>query len=208
MPKVEIDVFRTTRERTISLVAGLSEDDMASSPAPGKWSAGELVDHLLRAESLWRREVEQLIELQRSGRQPYLSRLLADFPVPIVGRLPMPLVGLFTIPLTVFNTFLPARFFESFLRLRALPAPAPTVLTPQPGRAGDELREDLKNGLQQTVAVFEDNDDLHFQRLLYQHPFFGVVNAVGLLRLISAHERRHQDQLREILAQLGIRSGG
>ncbi len=208
MPRTELREFQKTRERTFSLIAGLSDDDMATRPAPEKWSAGELVDHLLRAENLWRSEVEELIRLERSGRQPYLNRLLTDFPLPVVERLPVPLLGLFSIPLTVFNTFLPASFFETFLRLRVLPAPAPPALTPRSGRTADELRGELQNGLRQTVAVFEDNDDLKFRRQLYQHPLFGVVNSVALLRFITVHEQRHQEQLKEILAGLGIRSGG
>ncbi|MEM7586887.1 MAG: DinB family protein [Acidobacteriota bacterium] len=207
-PRAELTAFVKTRQRTLSLIAGLSEDDMAQRPGSDAWSVGELADHLLRTEGLWRSEVEELIRLERSGRQPYLNRLLADFPLPIVGRLPRPLLGLVAVPLTAFNTFLQASFFESFLRLRALPAPAPPALVPRAGRSGEVLRRELDDGMRQTAAVFEDNDDLRFRRQLYQHPLIGIVSSVGLLRLITVHEQRHQDQLVAILRKLGLRSGG
>ena len=205
MPRSEISDFRAARERTCSLVAGLSEDEMAQRPVPGTWSPGELVDHLLRTEALWRREVEELVRLRRAGRQPFLSRLWADFPLPVVDRLPAPLLGILHAPLTLFNTFVPTRFFLAFLRHRAVAVAAPPAIAPRRGRTAEELRRELKTESTATVAVFEDNDDVRFRRLIYQHPLFGIVHAVDLLRLITAHEKRHQDQLVEILSDLGLR---
>ncbi|MCP3960102.1 MAG: DinB family protein [bacterium] len=205
MPKVEISDFRAARERTSSLVAGLSEEEMAQRPAPGTWSPGELVDHLLRTEGLWRGEVEELLRLRRSGRQPFLSRLWADFPLPVVDRLPAPLLGILHAPLTLFNTFVPTRFFLAFLRFRRVQAKAPPAIAPRQARGAEDLRRELRTEAAATVAVFEDNEDVSFRRLVYQHPLFGIAHAVDLLRLITAHEKRHQDQLVEILTDLGLR---
>ena len=205
MPKAEIREFRSTRKRTCTLVAGLSEDEMAERPGPDRWSAGELVDHLLRTEVLWRREVEELVRLERSKRQPYLSRLVADFPIPVVGRLPAPLVGLISVPMTIFNAFFPTRLFLSLLRYRGIPAKAPPAIAPRQGRSAEELRRELESEAEATAAVFEDNDDLRFHRMIYQHPLLGLVDAVDLVRVITVHEKRHQDQLIEILEKIGVR---
>ena len=205
IPEPEIVNFRSTRERTRSLVASLSEEEMADRPGPERWSCGELLDHLLRTECLWRGEIEELVGLLRTGRQPFLSRLWTDFPFPVVGVLPAPLLSLLSIPLTAFNTFVPRRVFLEFLGQRAFKARAPAVLSPRRGRTAEDLRRELKTECVATIAVFEDNDDLRFDRMIYQHPLLGVVDAVDLLQVLTAHERRHQDQLREILAKLGVR---
>ena len=205
-PAAEIGRFRSTRERTSSLVEGLSDERMSEAPVPGEWSAGELVDHLLRIERLWRREVEELIRLQRAGRQPYLSRLIADFPIPVVGRLPVPLVGLLAVPMGVFNTFMPTRFILAFLRHRTVKAQAPPAIAPRRGRPAAELKEELRADAEATVAVFEDHPRVRFDRLLYQHPLLGIVTAVDLLRVITVHEKRHQEQLVEILRGIGVRA--
>ncbi|MEM7350864.1 MAG: DinB family protein [Acidobacteriota bacterium] len=205
MPSSEISEFRAVRERTLSLVAGLSADDMAEQPAADRWSAGEILDHLLRSETLWRNEVSELVRLARAGRQTYLSRLITDFPLPIVGRLPPPLLGLMSVPLTVFSSFFPLSVFLAFLKWRKIPAQAPPAIAPRRGRTADELRDDLSAQAERTVAVFEDNDDLRFERLIYQHPLLGIVTAVDLLQVITTHEARHQEQLVEVLAALGVR---
>lgn len=205
VPRRQLDELRSVRERTCSLVASLSDDDMADRPRPGRWSCGEQVDHLLRTEQLWRSEIAELVRLERSGRQPFLSRLLADLPVPVVGIWPAPLVSLLSIPLTAFNTFVPTRLFLEFLRQPRVKARAPKVLAPRSGRAAGELRDELESENAATIALFEDNDDLRFDRMIYQHPLFGVVDAVDLLRVLTVHEERHQGQLSETLVQLGLR---
>ena len=205
LPAAEISRFRSTRERTCSLVEGLAEERMAETPAPGEWSAGELVDHLLRTERLWRREVEELIRLQRAGRQPYLSRLIADFPIPVVGRLPAPLLALLAGPMTAASAFVPTRFMLAFLRHRTVRAKAPRAIMPRKGRPAAELKRELRADADATAAVFEDHPRARFRRLLYQHPLLGIVNAVDLLEVITVHEQRHQEQLVEILRKIGVR---
>jgi DinB superfamily len=178
---------------------------MAEAPAPGEWSAGELVDHLLRTERLWRQEVEELLRLKEAGRQPYLSRLLTDFPIPLVGRLPAPLLGLLAVPMTVFNAFLPTGLILAFLRYPTLKAKAPPAIAPRQGRPAAELKRELRSEAEATAAVFEDHPSVRFDRLIYQHPLLGIVTAVDLLRVITVHEQRHQEQLTGILRKLGVR---
>ncbi len=198
--------FRATRTRSCCLVAGLNADEMSDRPSPEKWSVGELLEHLLLAEKLWRSEVEALIALKRSHRQPFLSRLLTDFPIPLVGRVPPTLLGFLVIPLTAINTFVPLGVFLTFLSWRSLSAKAPRALEPSRHRDPIDLRAALESEAALTLSLFADNRDLRFRRLLYQHPLLGIVDAVDLLRVITAHEKRHQEQLLKILESLGVRS--
>lgn len=178
---------------------------MARRPEPDRWSAGELADHLLRTELLWRGEIKELVALARAGRRPYLSRLLTDFPLPGAELLPPRLLALASVPLTLVNVFVPSAFIETFLRFRVVPAQAPPVIAPRPGRPAATLRRELASQREETEALLRDNADLDFRRLVYQHPLIGLSDAVGLLRVVTVHERRHQEQLVEILEGIGVR---
>ena len=201
----ELADFGAARRRTLSLLEGLSEEEMARPPQPGRWSAGELADHLLRTELLWRGEIAELVALVRAGRRPYLNRLLTDFPLPGIELLPPRLAALASAPLTVFNAFVPRVFIETFLRFRLVPAQAPPAIAPRAGRPAATLRRELASQRQETEALFRDHADLDFRRLVYQHPLLGLTDALGLLKVITAHERRHQEQLVEILEAIGVR---
>ncbi len=178
---------------------------MARRPRPDSWSAGELADHLLRTELLWRGEIEELVALVRAGRRPYLNRLLTDLPLPGAELVPPRLLALASAPLTIANALVPRAFIETFLRFRLVPAQAPPILAPEAGRPAETLRRELDIYRQQTETLFRDNTDLDFRRLVYQHPLVGLSDAVGLLRVITVHERRHQTQLEEILSGIGAR---
>ncbi len=205
LPTNELAEFSAVRRRTLSLLDGLSEEQMARRPRPDSWSAGELADHLLRTELLWRGEIEELVALVRAGRRPYLNRLLTDLPLPGAELVPPRLLALASAPLTIANALVPRAFIETFLRFRLVPAQAPPILAPEAGRPAETLRRELDIYRQQTETLFRDNTDLDFRRLVYQHPLVGLSDAVGLLRVITVHERRHQTQLEEILSGIGAR---
>ena len=50
-------------------VAALTQPQLDFSPRTGRWSIGEVLDHLLLVEAAYRSEIAQLVELQRSGRR-------------------------------------------------------------------------------------------------------------------------------------------
>lgn len=203
-PVAELADFGAARERTLAMLDGLSEEEMARRPGPERWSAGELADHLLRTELLWRHEIEELVTLARAGRRPYLNRLLTDLPLPGVELLPPRLLTLASVPLTFASAFVPNFFLESFLRWRTIPAQAPPSIAPRAGRPPETLRHELAEQREATEAVFRDHADLDFRRMVYHHPLLGLSDPIGLLRVITVHERRHQRQLAEILAAIGV----
>jgi uncharacterized damage-inducible protein DinB len=64
-----LDLLRSTRAETLRLCAGVTQEQSEFMPAPEKWSVGEVLDHLLLAEKLYRDIFATLIELQKSGRR-------------------------------------------------------------------------------------------------------------------------------------------
>ena len=202
--RADLDRFAATRAATLGLVRGLSQGAMDAPPAGGGWSAGEVVDHLLKAEAVNRREVESLVALAAAGRRAYVFRDFTDLGVapPFV---PEALLPWLTLPMALGTLFVPARLREAFLSTRLLPAKAPEILRPRRGRPAAELVADLESSLATTRDLFESHADLDFDRMVFQHPLLGVNTAVDVLRLIDVHERRHQDQLREVLRRRDCR---
>jgi uncharacterized damage-inducible protein DinB len=206
MFRANLDRFRATRARTLALVRDLTQAQADYTPAQGRWSVGEVLDHLLLSEKFFRGEITRLIKLRRAGLEPVLRRSLRDLNIS-VRFLPRPLVPLMEVPFTLFSLLTPRPVQEFLLRSRLVPARHPDVAAPRKGRPVPELRDDLASSLQETVALFEANADVDFRELIHQHPLLGNNNSLDLLRILTLHEERHQGQIADGLASLPQRQG-
>ena len=54
MYQTDLELFRTVRIATLGLAAELTDQQAAFSPGPDRWSIGEVLDHILLAEQLYR----------------------------------------------------------------------------------------------------------------------------------------------------------
>jgi uncharacterized damage-inducible protein DinB len=194
----DLQAFRSTRARTLEMIGGLSQAQLDYSPAPDRWSVGELLDHLLLAEKILRDEIAQLIELKKAGRQPVLKRSFRDLDVSI-AYIPKSLLPLVEIPFTLFNLFVPSVVRELMMRYRLVPAQNPNIATPRKGRPAAELCDELRASLQETERLFEANPNLDYREMISQHPLLGTNNILQLLRLLTGHEQRHQSQISDLL---------
>lgn len=190
-----------------SAVAAAAAAAATSAVGGRRWSPGEVLDHLLLAERFYRGEMERLIELARSGRPAELRRSFADLDIS-VAFIPRPLLPLLEPPLAVANLFLPAALRDLMTRHAWVPAQNPTVATPRRGRPGDELRADLAASLAATRALFAANPGLDFSRMVHYHPLLGSNTVPRMLRFMTLHEQRHQDQLAAALGGEPGRGGG
>jgi DinB superfamily len=189
-----LDEFAATRARTLAMVDSLTQEQFDFVPVPNRWSIGEVLDHMLLAESLNRDQVARLIQLKREGRRPELSLTFSDLNVSVAG-IPRSLLSLFETPLTLMNMFVPDSLRNYLTRTRVVPFRNPDPATPQAGRPGTELRGDLTVSLQKTERLLQNNADLDYGEMFVQHPLLGRYNVPGLLRFMSAHEQRHQSQI-------------
>jgi hypothetical protein len=194
----EWGLFSRTRFATLTQVKPLSQEEMDWRPAPHKWSTGEIVDHLLLSEVFWRGEIAKLIELARAGRRPVLRRSAGDLNV-AVFFIPRPLLGFFSIPFELFNLFMPRDLRNWLLSQGLIPMRNPDVNEPQRNKPAGELRKQLLSHLSETKALLEANADLNYHQMIHRHPSLGVNDAPEILNLLSAHEERHQGQMREVL---------
>jgi hypothetical protein len=189
-----LDEFRATRERTLAMVKGLTQEQFDFVPAPDRWSIGEVLDHMLLAERLNRQQIETLIELKRKGRKPELNLSFSDLNIS-VARVPQTLLSLLEGPLTLMNMFVPNSLRNYLTRNRLIPFRNPDAASPRRGRPSNELCSDLIASLQETERLFQSNPQFDYEEMIVQHPLLGRYDVPGLLRFMSAHEERHQSQI-------------
>lgn len=195
------DTFRAAREDTLALVAGLDQAALDVVPEPGRWSVGEILDHLVRADEMFLSEIRGLVAKQRRGRTPFTYRGLRDLGAP-GGSLPFP----FRLPiegtLAFWNVVIPPVLREWAIGQRQLRAQAPEVLVPRAGRARDALFADLRASVEEAEAL-RDDPDVDLDVAIYYSPVVGFSNVPSLIRIVARHDRRHQDQIREAVEALG-----
>jgi DinB superfamily len=195
----QLEAFRAAREETFRLAAPLSQAQLDRSPAPGKWSAGEVLDHLAKTDALYRREIGQLADLAKSGQRPRLKRRFADLDAAPAG-IPKPWLRFLNVPLGLMSRVLPKSVGAAMAANRKVHFQHPEGATPQPGRPAAELTRNLRASFAALEELFTGNPDLDWSSMIHQHPLFGVNDVLQILDFITSHERRHQAQIREVLA--------
>src|SRR5262249_26479986 len=121
MYQAELQLFRSARDQTRALVENLSQGQMDYSPGAGKWSVGELLDHLLLAEKGIRDDIVKLIELRRAGRRALLQHTFADTNVR-PWFIPKALLPVFEGPFACLNLFVPRAARDFILRYAVVTA--------------------------------------------------------------------------------------
>jgi uncharacterized damage-inducible protein DinB len=189
--------LKATRAQTLAALAPLSQAQLDFSPGPGRWSIGEVADHLLLAEGLYRDEIARLVALARAGQRPYLKRSFDDINVAPL-HLPTPILSLLQVPFSIMSRMLPDQVRSIVTEFPVLPTRNPDAATPRRGRPGAELRAALARSLAQTSALVEANGDLDFTGMISEHPLTGASDVPQILRFLSLHERRHQGQMERV----------
>lgn len=186
--------FESTRCITVASLAPLRQEQMDFSAARGRWSLGEIADHLLRAEQLYRGAIERLIGLARQGQAPYVIYTFADIDVRPFG-LPVSVLSRLEGPFGAISRNLPDPV-RSFLTLNPIvPTRNPQIATPGLRRAVGDLVAELRQSIGATRSVLESNADLDLDAMKVEHPMTGVTNVSDILLFLERHERRHQQQM-------------
>jgi len=116
-----------------------------------------------------------------------------------IAFIPKSVLPLLEIPFTVFNLFVPTAVREVMTQFRFLPAQNPDVAIPQKGKPVDILRSALQASYEETAALLDANPGLDYNKMRYSHPLMGDNSVIDSLRILALHERRHHEQIREIL---------
>jgi hypothetical protein len=189
----------TTRAKTSAILAPLSQAQLDFSPRPGRWSIGEVADHLMLAESLYREEIARLVELARAGRRAYLKHSFDEINVAPL-YLPTAVLSAFEVPIGIVGRFVPRALVDLMTEIPLVPTRNPDRTTPRAGRAAADLHADLSRSMQQTRAIIVSNADLDFGRMVSEHPLTGANDVPAILAFLTLHERRHQGQMARVSA--------
>jgi hypothetical protein len=184
------------RRVTLMLADATSQAALDERPVPDKWSAGEVLDHVLRIERYQCEQIRELIRLARRRRQLVLRRGFAEVDISI-AFIPKPIIALFEAPLMTISALVPSSFRELLMKRRWGAAQHPTFSTPKRGRPAAELRRDLEMSLHVTGDLVFRNRELPYERMILEHPLLGRVNVAGILRFLTKHEQGHQGQFLE-----------
>jgi len=193
----DLNLFREAREATIGLTAGLTEQQSLWLPGPGKWSVGEVLDHILLAERLYRDRFTKLVELKKAGRKAELHSGFAEIDTSLL-HIPKPVLPMLEMPFQMMNFFVPTAVREAMTRYRVIPAQAPSIATPRKGRPVNELCNELQSSVAQTEELFRNNPNLDYREMRMAHPLMGNNHVLRLLRIMTRHEQRHQEQIRSV----------
>ncbi len=200
-----LEFHRAAREQTVTMVQGLSQDQMDYRPEPGKWSVGEVLDHLILGQRLNLCYIAQVIGMEEAGQRPVLQLSFTDVDVSI-AYLPKAVLPAFEVPFRVMNMFLPSSVRDFLTRYRLVPAQNAEITTPRRGRAADELRNDLITSLKEMEVLLESHQHLDYSEMVVEHPLLGSNTVTGLLRFLALHEQRHQSQIKGVLSSPGFAS--
>jgi hypothetical protein len=195
--------FATARAATLRVVAPLSQEQIDFTPAPRKWSVGEILDHLLLAEALYRDEIAGLVGLKRAGKRAYVRRSFGEINVSPFG-LPDVVLSWLTVPFTAANVFIPGFLRDLMVQYAVLPVRNPGRTTPRGRRPAPELRAELLSSLAATRRLISSNADLDFRELVSEHPLTGANTVPGIFSFLASHERRHQTQIRRVRSARGF----
>ena len=151
-------------------VRGLSDAQLAFRPAPGRWSIGEILDHLCLAERAMIRSISRVLQ-QAAG----------------LGRIAEP--GAIETPSS-----------EIDLDLYNRPAGAPESVLPSPDRPLERLLAGLEESRERLQEVTKRAEGRVVGNVTLPHFQLGELNFYQWLAVQGAHEAKHLAQIRRLKA--------
>ena len=195
----ELDRLGGIRRRTLALVRDLDEAQAAFAPRSKAWSIAQNLDHIVLFEGLYRDAISKLIDLGKQRKPTKIVYTLKDIDVSISG-LPNVVLSAMEIPMNLMNQFIPSFVRQTIVRFPVLAANSPKIAEPRAGLTLASLREQLTESARVTRDLLTPPLPAPASKMVISHPVLGINDIVDLLGMMCAHEERHQDQMRNILA--------
>jgi len=198
-----LERVRLVRKVTLERLAGLSQQQVDFTPAPGKWSIAQIADHLTLTDGLFHPVFRQMIERARAGNEAIIHIDIREMD-PTIGHIPRTIMPIVAPAFSLFSTLLPHAVRETLLRIPLVPSGAPTLSMPRSGLTANQLRTNLAEALAATEHLLQTGLPAGFERMRAEHPVLGINTPAEVLDLMSAHEERHQRQIRALLNAPGF----
>jgi hypothetical protein len=193
----QLVAFAGARAQTRAAVAPLTQEQLDFRPREGSWSIGEVADHLILAEGLYRSEIERLIDMVKKGERPYLKRSFSDVNVSPL-HIPNGMLSMLDLPFGLVSRMIPESVRSFVTEFPLLPTRNPDIATPSYRRPAAELRNDLDTSLATTRALIQTNAAMDFTKMISEHPLTGATNVEQMFRFLTLHERRHHVQMERV----------
>ena len=162
-----LDTLEQEREALFSLLEFRSDKDLNHPPAPGTWSAIQVMHHLIISEELalqyLRKKLSFDPKFEKAGLRSRMRVVLLKFYLGLPFK--------FKAPEAVSGEALPA--FVSLADTRA--------------RWSATRRE--------MAAFLAEMPESHLDKELFKHPFAGKMTLEGMLEFFLTHFRRHREQI-------------
>lgn len=191
--------FRGAREGTITIIRDLTQRQADFIPAPKAWSIGQNVQHLLLTEDLYREKMRTMIEMARKGKEKNIDLTFQQINTSF-AYIPREVIPLFAMPLKAMDLFMPRAVRETMFRVPLIPAINPTFSSPVGHQPIGELRARAASAIDATEAVFACDLPPNLGEITLSHPILGTNNIAQIFGIIGAHEERHHNQMRAVLA--------
>jgi hypothetical protein len=163
------------RQKLKSVVSGLTDEQVSFRPQETSWTIGEIVEHISIVENGIATICSRL--LQKSAEENVAGDGRANFSSEFLEK----------------AAGLPDR------RTRKLQAPERVVPTGTLSLAEAFARMEQTAGLLNEIRPGLETVDT--RKFKFPHPYFGDLNAAEWIAVIGGHERRHIDQIEEILSR-------
>jgi len=172
---LKFEQLERATERLLASAEALGPDT-EKAPAPGQWSATQVVHHLLFIESNIIKYVQQKLQAEEN----------------------LPKVGLFT--------RLRARFVRLFLRVPGLRVKAPRGVATLTDAGNlpplAELRQTWESSRRQLERLLNEFPGRQLSRAIFPHPRSGRINIYQVMEFLLDHLLHHQQQLGRITRAL------
>lgn len=159
-----------TRAALIDSVAHVAPARRAARPADGRWSVGEVLDHVHRVESGYTRLLTKRVADARARGHASETETSS-----ILGTVD-----------------------SGLLTDRSRRIQAPELVVPREGATVDEALTALDGSRAALRAALADASGLALGTITHQHPFFGTLNMYQWGVVLGFHDLRHAEQIREI----------
>jgi hypothetical protein len=166
-----VDSLESQRESILKDFRGFSAERFHRAPRPGKWSAAEILSHIITAERLSVAYMQKKMQgIEHASRSGFLEEVKFGI-LKVSQRLP----GL--------KFKAPKRVVENTTLYRDLASVEAEWKT-------------IRTDLEKLVAQIPEH---HLDRLIYKHPVAGYLNVPQALKFFREHIIHHAPQLKRLL---------
>jgi hypothetical protein len=171
-PRIEelLEYLDETRAVFLTAVQSVPAGLRAARPVPGRWTLGEIVDHVGKVEgSLVRLLTKKVAEARAQGHASETETS------------------------SIMSSFDTSRLLDRTRRIEA-----PPIVVPTAGASVDDGLAAQARSRAALRAVLGDASGLALGTITFPHPALGVLNMYQWALSVGGHDLRHAEQVREL----------